>query len=356
MRAIVSRGELLTSYTPYQPEVSQGTLQATYDFQTMVCLLTGMEVANAGMYDGATSLAEAALMACRVTGRSTVAVLDTVHPRHREVVSTYAASQGVRVVTVSEDSVHVDRETACLLTQYPNFLGAVHDLAWYRDAAHAEGALLVVSAYPTALGMFTPPGGYGADIVTGDSQPLGAGLSFGGPYVGLFACRERFLRQMPGRIAGRTVDSTGRPGYVLTLQTREQHIRREGATSNICTSEALVATAAAVYLAALGPRGLRQVAELCYQKAHYAASLAAQVPGCRLYQGSGPVPWTWFNEFILQSPLSPGELSLRLRQHRIIGGLDVSGAVPNGTLFCVTETNSRQEIEALASALAEVHG
>jgi glycine dehydrogenase subunit 1 len=358
--AMVSRGELLTSYTPYQPEVSQGTLQATYDYQTLICLLTGMEVANAGMYEGATALAEAALMACRVTERFKVAILDTVNPRSREVVASYAAPQGIQVVTVPSDRPEVDAETACLVAQYPTFLGAVPDLGAYEKAAHSKEALLVVSAYPTALGMFKPPGEYGADIVTGESQPLGVALSYGGPYVGFFACRQRFLRQMPGRIVGKTVDSTGRPGYVLTLQTREQHIRREGATSNICTSEALIATATAVYMAALGPRGLRQVAELCYQKAHYAASLIAQVPGYailpggRAEDGSGAVPW--FNEFVAQCPVPPAELNRRLRGHRILGGLDVSDQTPNGMLFCVTETNSRREIEALAAALAEVGG
>jgi glycine dehydrogenase subunit 1 len=348
--ALVSRGELLTAYTPYQPEVSQGTLQATYDFQSLVCLLTEMEVANAGMYEGATALAEAALMACRVTHRSKVVVLDTVNPRYRQGLATYAAPLGLQVVTVASERLAVDGATACLLVQYPDFLGTVRDLGPYAAAAHGAGAFLVASVYPTALGLLKPPGAYGADIVTGECQPLGAALSYGGPYVGLFACREQHLRQMPGRIVGKTVDAAGQSGYVLTLQTREQHIRRERATSNICTSEALVATAAAIYLAALGPRGLRRVAELCYQKAHYAATLIARIPGYTV-RSDGAAPW--FNEFVVRCPLPPVELNRRLLERRIIGGLDISDMAPNGMLFCVTEMNTRQEIEALAAALSE---
>ena len=353
VRALVSRGELLTSYTPYQPEVSQGTLQATYEFQTMVCLLTGMDVANAGMYEGATALAEAALMACRVTDRPKVVALDTVNPRHREVVGTYALPQGLNGVTVSSELPELDGETACLLVQYPDHLGGVEDLGPYAEAAHRVGALLVVNVDPTSLGLLKPPGDFGADIVVGECQPLGVPLSFGGPYVGLFACREQYLRQMPGRIVGKTVDLEGRTAYVLTLQTREQHIRRERATSNICTAQALVATSVAVYLAALGPRGLRRVAELCYHKAHYAASLIGRVPGYTLYTADGESR-PWFNEFVVRGPLSPRELNQRLLEHRIIGGLDVSDMVPGGLLLCVTEMNTREEIEALAQALEVV--
>ena len=353
VRAMVSRGEFLTSYTPYQPEVSQGTLQATYEFQTMVCLLTGMDVANAGMYEGATALAEAALMACRVTGRLKVVALDTVNPRHREVVGTYAFPQGVNETTVPSGPQALDCETACLLVQYPNHLGGVEDLALYAEAAHRVGALLIVSVDPTSLGFLKSPGDFGADIVVGEGQPLGIPLSFGGPYVGLFACREQYLRQMPGRIVGKTVDVEGRPAYVLTLQTREQHIRRERATSNICTAQALVATSMAVYLAALGPRGLRRVAELCYHKAHYAASLIGNIPGYTLYKADEE-GHLWFNEFVVQSPLHPRDLNRGLLEHRIIGGLDVSDIVPDGLLLCVTEMNTREEIEALAQALKTV--
>ena len=359
--ALVSRGEFLTAYTPYQPEVSQGTLQATYEFQSFVCQLTGMEAANAGMYDGATALAEAALMACRVTHRYKVAALDTVSPRYREVLRLYLEPQGVEIAVVPGSDPEVDGETACLLVQYPDSLGAVPDLDALTQTAHARGALIAVSAYPVALGMLRAPGDYGVDIVTGECQPLGVGLSFGGPYVGMFACQDQYLRQTPGRIVGRTVDGTGRTGYVLTLQTREQHIRRERATSNICTSEALIATSVAVYLATLGPRGLRQVAELCYQKAHYAAARISELPGYQVHphHGGGPraknTP-VWFNEFVVRGPIPPAETNRRLLRRGIIGGLDVSDQVPGGMLLCATEMNSRAEIDALVDALAAIAG
>ena len=353
VRAITSRGELLTSYTPYQPEVSQGTLQATYDFQTLVCLLTGMDVANAGMYEGATALAEAALMACRATGRTKVVSLDTVSLRSREVVGTYGLPQGLLGVTVPPGALELDSDSACLLVQYPDHLGVLEDLESYAEAAHRVGALLVVSVDPIALGLFKSPGVSGADIVVGECQPLGVPLSFGGPYVGLFACRERYLRQMPGRIVGKTSDVDGRPAYVLTLQTREQHIRRERATSNICTSEALIATTTAVYLASLGPIGLRRVAELCYHKAHYAASLVAKLRDYQIFVKDG-VERTWFNEFVIRGRISPRELNRRLLKRGIIGGLDVSDMVPGGSLLCFTELNSKEEIENLVDALEEV--
>ncbi|MCS7207588.1 MAG: aminomethyl-transferring glycine dehydrogenase subunit GcvPA [Dehalococcoidia bacterium] len=349
VRALTSRGEFLTSYTPYQPEVAQGTLQATYEFQSMVCLLTGMEVANAGMYDGATALAEAALMACRVTGRTHIALLDTLNPRYREVVETYTRPQALTVATVPVSAPQVDERTACLIAQWPNFFGYLEDLERLAQVAHARGALLVVSADPLACALFKPPGHYGADIVTGECQGLGVPLSFGGPYVGLFTCRERYLRQMPGRVVGKTVDAQGRIGYVLTLQTREQHIRRERATSNICTSQALIATAVAIYLAALGKQGLRTVAELVWHKAHYAARLVSAIPGYRL-----PLQGVFFQEFVVQCPIAPAEINRRLLQRRIIGGLDISPLIPNGMLVCVTEMNTRQEIESFAHALAEV--
>ena len=348
VRSIISRGEFLTAYTPYQAEVSQGTLQATYDFQTMVCNLLGMEVADAGMYDGASSLAEAALMACRITGRESVAVLDSVSPFYRQVVNTYATPQGIEVRTLSARSPSVPDDAACLILQYPNFFGYLEDMASLEREAHDRGALLVVSTNPVAMGLFRSPGDYNADIVTGEGQALGIPVSFGGPYVGLFATRLKYVRQMPGRIAGKTVDSQGRTGYVLTLSTREQHIRRERATSNICTNQALMALAATVYLAALGKQGLTQVAELCYHKAHYAASLIGKIPGF-----SFPFSGTYFHEFTVTCPVPPRELNRRLLEKGIIGGLDVSDLTPNGLLLCVTEMNTREEIESLASLLSE---
>jgi len=351
VRAMVSRGELLTSYTPYQPEVSQGTLQATYDFQTLICLLTGMDVANAGMYDGATALAEAALMSCRVTGRDSVVALANVNPRYLDVVQTYCAPQGITVNIIPPDSPATGPEDACLLLQYPDFLGGIASMTGLANSVHASGGLLVASVNPLALGLLKPPGESGADIVTGECQPLGIPLSFGGPYVGLFACREEHVRQMPGRVVGRTQDQTGKPGFVLTLQTREQHIRRARATSNICTSEALIATASAVYLAALGPSGLQQVAALCYHKAHYTASLIKQIPG---YSVVLPDDTDWFHEFVIQGPSAPADLNKRLFERGILGGIDVSPLVPGGLLLCVTEMNSRREIDALVQALAEI--
>ena len=351
VRAMVSRGELLTSYTPYQPEVSQGTLQATYDFQTLICLLTGMDVANAGMYDGATALAEAALMSCRVTGRNSVRALATVNPRYLDVVQTYCAPQGITVNVISPDAAVIGPEDSCLLVQYPNFLGGIESMEGLADSVHASGGLLVASVNPLALGLLKPPGDFGVDIVTGECQPLGIPLSFGGPYVGLFTCREEHVRQMPGRVVGRTQDKSGKHGFVLTLQTREQHIRRAHATSNICTSEALIATASAVYLAALGPIGLQQVAALCYHKAHYTASLIERISG---YSVILPSHKNWFHEFVIRGPGTPADLNKRLFNRGILGGINVSKLVPNGLLLCVTEMKSRKEIEALAQALAEI--
>jgi len=282
IKSLITRGEFLTAYTPYQAEASQGTLQVIYEFQTLICNLYGMEVANAGMYDGATSLAEAALMACRVTKREKVALADTVSPAYSAVIRTYCQSQDIAVETVNPAGPALDSETACLVLQYPNFFGYIEDLHTLVDAAHEQGALAVVSCDPTAMGMFQTPGHYGADIVTGDGQPLGIPTSYGGPYVGLFATKQEYIRQMPSRLSGRTLDKNGKTGYVLTLQTREQHIRRERATSNICTNEALYALASTIYLAAMGKHGIRQVAELCYHKAHYAASTIGELPGYSL--------------------------------------------------------------------------
>ena len=349
VRQIVSRSEYMTSYTPYQPEVSQGTLQTEYEFQTLVCQLTGMEVANAGMYDGSTSLAEAALMAARVTKSDRVAVLETVSPIYREVLNTYVQAPGLKVDTIPRETDTLAEGTACLIVQQPNFFGYLEDLYALSELAHAQGALLVVYVDPVSLGMFKPPGDYDADIVVAEGQSVGVPPTFGGPYVGMFACKERYVRQMPGRIVGRTVDTRGRTGYVLTLQTREQHIRRERATSNICTSVALIALMTTVYMAAQGKRGLRHVAELCYHKAHYAASVMEQTPGYSL-----PIEGAFFREFVVQCPLPPAEINRRLLDYRIIGGLDVSRHIPNGMLICVTELNSRQEIDALGTALAEI--
>lgn len=347
VKSIISRGEYLTSYTPYQPEVSQGTLQATYEFQSFICLLTDMDVANSGMYDGATALAEAALMACRVSNRTKIVSLSSVNPRYREVVDTYITPQGLQFESVSLEDLTLDKDISCLIVQSPNFFGSVEPLKKLTEAAHKVGALLVASVDPISLGLFKSPGEEGVDIVVGECQPLGSPLAFGGPFVGLFACKQEFVRQMPGRIVGKTLDHLNRTGFVLTLQTREQHIRRHRATSNICTSEALIATGAAVYLAALGPQGLRAVAELCYHKSHYAATLINAIPGYSVLSKK-----VWFNEFVVQTPVPPKLLNQRLlKKHHIIGGLDISHLIPNGMLLCLTEMNSRDEIELLVNVL-----
>ena len=347
---VISRGELATAYTPYQPEVSQGTLQAIYEFQSLVCQLMGMEVANSGMYDGATALAEAALMACRITGKGHIAVLDTISPTYLSVIKTYTEPQGLEIYLMSPAAPRIEDETACLVVQHPNSYGYLEELELLGRAAHEKNALLVVSTDAVFLGMFRPPGKSGADIAVAEGQPLGIALSYGGPYVGLFTCKTEFLRQMPGRIVGKTVDTKGRDGYVLTLQTREQHIRRERATSNICTSEALIGTAVVAYLACMGKVGLRHIAELTYHKAHYAASIISQIPGYLI-----PLQGTFFQEFVVQCSVEPSEVNRRLLQEGMIGGLDVSDRIPNGLLLCVTEMNTRQEIDVLAEALARIN-
>lgn len=346
---IVTRGEFLTAYTPYQPEVAQGTLQTTYEFQSLVCELTGMEVANAGMYDGSTSLAEAALMAARITKFDRIAVLETTSPFYRRVLDTYVQAPGIKIDLISRDQTELEEGTACLIVQQPNFFGYMEDLAELSERAHSQGALLVVAADPMSLGMFKTPGDYGADIVVAEGQTLGVPPSFGGPYVGIFACKSKYMRQMPGRIVGRTVDTRGRTGFVLTLQAREQHIRREKATSNICTSVALIALIATVYMSLLGKKGIRHIAETCYHKAHFLASLIEDIPGYSL-----PISGTFYREFVIQCPLPPSEINEKLLEYKIIGGLDVSDQVNNGMLLCATEMNSREEIEGLASALKEI--
>jgi glycine dehydrogenase subunit 1 len=348
VRQITSRSEYVTSYTPYQPEVSQGTLQTEYEFQSLSCQLTGMEVANAGMYDGSTSLAEGVLMAARVTKRDRIAVLDSVSPVYVEVLKTYAEPQGL-VIDVVADGQDLSDDIACLVTQQPNFYGYLEDMEKLSELIHSKGGLLVAYVDAMSLAMFKPPGEYDADIVASEGQTLGVPTGFGGPYMGIFTCKERHMRQMPGRIIGKATDTKGRTAYVLTLQTREQHIRRDRATSNICTSEALIGLMSTVYMAANGKRGMRHIAELCYHKAHYAASLIEKIPGY-----SQPISGTFFQEFVVQCPIQPSLVNERLLDHKIIGGLDISDQVPDGMLLCVSELNSREEIERLAAALADI--
>lgn len=358
---IISRSEFFTAYTPYQPEISQGTLQAIFEFQTLVCQLTGMEVANASMYDGSTALAEAVLMAERVTKRKRVVACGAIHPEYLEVVDTYVQHAGIDFDHAEADpktgqapeniAELLDDKTAALVVQSPNFFGCIEDVAALADKAHAVGALLVVAITESiSMGLLRSPGASGADIVVAEGQSFGVPVSFGGPYVGLFATREKYARQIPGRLVGEAYDKQGRRGFVLTLATREQHIRREKATSNICTNEGLIALAATVYLETMGKRGLQEVATQCAQKAAYAAKRIAEIEGFS-------VPYTAprFNEFVVRSPLNARDLLSRLASEKnITGGLPLSRYFkerPNDLLVCVTELNSRADIDALVAGL-----
>ena len=345
---IIWRSDFYTAYTPYQPEVSQGTLQPVYEYQSLVCQLTGMEVSNAGMYDGSTAAAEAAVMACMITKRDKVAVLTTVNPTYREVITTYVEGRNLSVETVELNS-SLSSDCACLVVQQPNFFGYFEEVEAFVQKAHDIGALLIAVVDPISLGMFKAPGDYGADIAVAEGQPLGIPVSFGGPYLGIFACRKEYVRQMPGRIVGKTVDVDGRPGYMMTMVTREQYIRREKAISNICTSEALMALAAAVYLATLGKRGLKQVAELCYHKAHYAAEAISKLKGYSL-----AFQQPFFKEFVIRCPVAPSKINDALFKEKIIGGLDISHMIDNGMLLCATEMNTKQEIDKLVEILGKL--
>jgi glycine dehydrogenase subunit 1 len=381
--SLVLRGEFLTSYTPYQPEISQGTLQAMFEFQTMICELTGMEIANASMYDGSTGAAEAMMMAVRVTGRDKAVVARTVHPEYREVLATYAQHQEIplaevgyapngRVDLAALDAA-ITSETACVMIQSPNFFGTIEDVAAIADLAHARGALLIVSiAEAVSLGIVKPPAE--ADIVAMEAQSFGVALSYGGPYCGVIACKEKFLRQMPGRLVGETKDADGRRGYVLTLSTREQHIRREKATSNICTNQALVAMMVTIFLTVYGKQGLRELAEHNLAKAAYLSSVltnghsdnsvchserseespysARSAP--RLLFAGAPR----FHEFVLDLPASAEETNAALLEDKIIGGLPLAKWYPelgpNSSLWCATETTTRKQMDEAAESLRAV--
>lgn len=353
---LAGRSEFATAYTPYQAEASQGTLQSIYEFQSLVCDLFEMDVANASLYDGATAVAEAAVMARHATGRIKVLVPDCMNPDYRRVLRTYVAGQGIEVreAPIERLADVVDEGTACVIVQQPDFFGRIHRLVPLVEAAHSVGALFVASVYPISLGLLRPPGSYGADIAVGEGQCLGNPLNFGGPYVGLFTCRREHVRFMPGRVAGATVDAEGKRGFVLTLQTREQHIRRERATSNICTNEALNALMVTIYLAVMGKEGMRRVAELNYHKAHYAARRIAGLPGMSLPFGETP----FFNEFVVRMPLAPETVNQRLFDEAgIIGGYNLGIDYPNlegCMLLCVTEMNTRAEIDSLVDTLAKV--
>lgn len=355
------RGEFFTAYTPYQPEISQGELQAIFEYQTMVCELTGMEVANSSMYDGATSLAEAAMMAAGHTGRKKVIVSRAVHPESRGVLATYAHGQGVELVEVglTADGVTdlaaleklIDDQTAAVVVQYPNFFGNVEDLAALEPIVHGNGALMVVSANPLALGILEAPGKLGADIVAGDMQPFGIPASFGGPHCGYFATTSKLMRKMPGRIVGQTKDENGKRGFVLTLQAREQHIRREKATSNICSNQALLALAAAITLTALGKQGVQEMAMLNLQKAHYAKQ-AFQAKGFEVLFNA-----PFFHEFAVKLSKPVALVNKELLQVGIIGGYDLGLDYPEYAghmLLAVTELRTKEEIDTLVRELEAI--
>lgn len=358
---LLLRQEFYTAYTPYQPEISQGTLQAIYEFQTLICELTGMDAANASMYDGASALAEAALMSFDATRRRKVLVAQTVHPEYREVLNTYLHPRGIQIADIPYKNGTVDlqaleqlltEEIAGVLIQNPNFFGQMEAAEEIGRLAHAKGALLVMTVNPVALGMIKAPGEVGADIVVGEGQPFGNPVNFGGPYLGFLATRDKFVRRMPGRIVGATVDRNGKKGYVLTLQAREQHIRREKATSNICSNEALCALAFTIHLSALGKSGLKELANLNLQKAHYAAKQIAALPGMSL-AFSGP----FFHEFVIETKTDPAKINAKLLEDKIIGGLDLSRFYPelkNHLLFCVTETKTKGDIDRLVARLGEI--
>ena len=355
---LVGRSEFSTAYTPYQPEISQGTLQSGFEFQSVVCELTGMDVANVGLYDVASATAEACLMAARATKRQAVALLEPIHPGTAGVVETYAHGAGLRIDSVAAPA-NLSDEHACLVVQQPDFLGTIADLEPLANAAHDIGALLVAVADPFALGMLKAPGDAGADIVTGEGRDLAGAPAFGGPSLGLFAAGLPYLRQMPGRIVGRTKelqapeDGEPRTGYVLTLQAREQFIRRERATSNVSTAQALIALGFTIAVQALGPRGLRESAELCYQRAHDAARRISALSGYNVPE-RGP----WFQEFLVRGPISAPDLSAALSECGITGGLDVSDRpepeARDALLFCVTEATPDAHVDALIDALAAI--
>jgi len=358
---LISRSEFFTSYTPYQPEISQGTLQAIFEFQTLVCQLTGMDIANASMYDGSTAMAEAVLMAERVTRRSKVVASSAIHPEYLAVAHTYVQHAGIELQHAAYDPAtgqtpasafdSIDDRTAAIVVQSPNFLGCIEDLDALSEKAHAHGALLIVAVTEAmSFGLLRSPGACGADIVVAEGQSFGVPLSFGGPYVGLFATRDKYARQIPGRLVGEAYDKKGRRGFVLTLATREQHIRREKATSNICTNEGLIALAATVYLETMGPRGVEQVAQQCAQKAHYAARRIAELEGFSL-----PFSAPFFNEFIVRAPIDAAPLLEKLaREKGIDGGIALSRFDKSRTkefLVCVTELNTKEQIDALVEGI-----
>jgi glycine dehydrogenase subunit 1 len=358
---VISRSEFYTAYTPYQPEISQGELQAIFEFQTMICELTGMDVANSSMYDGGTALAEAAMLAAGHTKRKTIVVSSAVHPEYREVLKTYAKGQYLKVIEVPvNDGITdigavkemVNDDVAAVIVQYPNFFGRIEPLKELEEVIHEHKALFIVSSNPLSLGVLTPPGKFGADIVVGDAQPFGIPTAFGGPHCGYFAVTSKLMRKVPGRLVGQTTDEQGRRGFVLTLQAREQHIRRDKATSNICSNQALNALAASVAMTALGKKGVKEMAVANLQKANYAKAAFKAAGFTVVYDGYS------FNEFIVKFNKPVKELNQQLLQQGIIGGYDLGRDYPelaNHMLIAVTEQRTKEEIDTLVKELGDLH-
>ncbi len=360
VKHILMRSEFYTAYTPYQPEVSQGTLQAIYEYQSMICELTGMEVANASMYDGGSALAEAVLLACGHTRRNRVLVSKAVNPRYIDIIRTYCRGRQieVQIADIKNGVTDLDQlqkamsdELAGVIVQHPNFFGCLEEMSEVSEMAHKHGALFITSNDPISLAVLEPPGACGADIATGEGQSLGNALNFGGPYLGIFAATRKLVRKMPGRIAGRTVDKKGRRGFVLTLQTREQHIRREKATSNICTNQALNALAATVYMALMGKNGLLKIAHYCLQKSHYMANKIKDIDG---FYPAFDQPF--FKEFVIRTDLPVGEVMDKFLAQKILAGIPLAQYFPeykNSFLCTVTEKRTRAEIDRYVEILRE---
>jgi glycine dehydrogenase subunit 1 len=362
---LYKRAEFVTSYTPYQPEISQGMLQAIYEFQTMICQITSMDTANASLYDGSTAVVEAALLAVGTATDAEILVSRALDPQYRATLATYAWSRGFTlreldlehgITPLAGVAAALTPRTKAVIIQHPNFFGNLEDVVALGRLIHDSGALYVVAVTePASLGILSAPGDYGADIVAGEGQSLGSPLGYGGPALGLFATRQDYVRRMPGRLVGKTVDDRGQEGYVLTLQTREQHIKRERATSNICTNQALLALATTVYLTALGREGFRELGEQCLRKAHYASERVSSVPGFKPLFADRP----FFDEFVVSTPMPVSQLNAELRDRGIVGGYDLAHDYPelgNAALFAVTDVHTRADIESLVAALDDIVG
>ena len=345
VKAMIQRGEFLTAYTPYQPEASQGTLQVGFEFQTMIAQLFEMDVCNAGMYDGPTALAEAALMACRIKRNNKIVIHESISEKLLDVLNSYSKWQDIEIIHADQINISKEEDLACLLVQSPEKNGEIIDVESFSDQIHEKNGLLIQHTYPTSLGLLKPPGSLNVDIATAEGQSLGVPLSLGGPYIGLLTCKNEYIRQLPGRIIGQTVDKNGKISFALTLQTREQHIRRESATSNICTSTQLIGLMVAVYVATMGPHGIKHIAETCFHRAHYMAKKLDQIEGFNLLSKD------FFNEFVIQTDISVNKINSFLLENGIEGGIDISADGKNLIMLAVTELNSPTNIEETLNLL-----